>query len=115
MRTRDGLPNSVQAKSISSPSRAIRGKPLDVRSDIFALGVLGFELLTGRLPFEGNTAQETMLAHLTGQPLRLRQACQTLSQELEQIIATSIAHKAEDRFQSMQEFAELLDSVNGEQ
>ena len=86
----------------------IRGKPLDARSDVFALGVLGFELLTGRLPFEGNTAQETMLAHLTGQPLRLRQACQTLSQELEQVLAKSIAHKAEERHQSMQDFGEAL-------
>lgn len=88
----------------------IRGKPLDVRSDIFALGVLGFELLTGRLPFEGNTAQETMLAHLTGQPLRLRQTCATLSEGLERVIARSLAHKAEERFQSMAEFGDALES-----
>jgi eukaryotic-like serine/threonine-protein kinase len=88
----------------------IRGKPLDARSDIFALGVLGFELLTGRLPFEGTTAQETMLAHLTGQPLRLRQACQTLPEALEQVIARSIAHQAEERYQSMLEFGEALNS-----
>ena len=92
----------------------IRGKPLDARSDIFALGVLGFELLTGRLPFEGSTAQETMLSHLTGQPLRLRQACQTLPESLEQVIARSIAHEAEARYQSMREFGEALEAVNGE-
>ena len=86
----------------------IRGKPLDARSDIFALGVLGFELLTGRLPFEGNTAQETMLAHLTGQPLRLRQANAALSEALERVIAESIAHKPEERFQRMSDFEEAL-------
>jgi hypothetical protein len=75
---------------------------------------LGFELLTGRLPFEGNTAQETMLAHLTGQPLRLRQACQTLPEDLEGVIAKSIAHKAEERYQSMAEFGEALEAVSGE-
>lgn len=91
----------------------IRGKSLDARSDIFALGVLGFELLTGRLPFEGNTAQETMLAHLTGQPLRLRQACRTLSEGLERVIAQSLAHQPHDRFQTMQEFAEALAMVSG--
>jgi serine/threonine-protein kinase len=92
----------------------IRGKTLDARSDIFALGVLGFELLTGRLPFEGSTAQETMLAHLTGQPLRLRQACSTLPESLERVIARSLAHEAGERFQSMRDFGDALDTVSGE-
>ena len=86
----------------------IRGKPLDRRSDIFALGVLAFELLSGRLPFEGNTAQETMLAHLTGQPIRLRQANPKLPAGLEQVVAKSIAHKPEERYQQMSEFEEAL-------
>jgi serine/threonine-protein kinase len=88
----------------------IRGKPLDGRSDIFALGVLAFELLTGRLPFDGNTAQETMLAHLTGQPLRLRQTSPGLPEGLERVVAKSIAHKPEERYQTMAEFAEGLEN-----
>jgi serine/threonine-protein kinase len=93
----------------------IRGKPLDARSDIFALGVLAFELLTGRLPFEGNTAQETMLAHLTGQPIRLRQANPGLSAALERVIAQAIAHKQEQRYQTMAEFEEELNTVTSDQ
>jgi serine/threonine-protein kinase len=89
----------------------IRGKALDARSDVFALGVLAFELLTGRLPFEGNTAQETMLAHLTGQPIRLRQARAELPEPLEQVIARSIAHRAADRFESMREFGDALEEI----
>jgi len=89
----------------------IRGKPLDARSDVFALGVLAFEVLTGRLPFEGHTAQETMLAHLTGQPLRLRQVNASLPEALERVIAESMAHRPESRFQSMADFEEALAGV----
>ena len=89
----------------------IRGKPLDPRSDVFSLGVLAFELLTGRLPFEGNTAQETMIAHLTGQPIRLRQAKGDVSEALERVIAMAIAHKAESRYQSMREFEASLEAL----
>jgi serine/threonine-protein kinase len=92
----------------------IRGKTLDRRSDIFALGVLGFELVSGRLPFEGTNAQETMLAHLTGQPLRLRQANPKVTAGLERVIAQAMAHKPEQRFQSMADFEEALGELSGE-
>ncbi|MEK6768162.1 MAG: serine/threonine-protein kinase, partial [Gemmatimonadota bacterium] len=52
----------------------IRGKPLDGRSDIYALGLVAFEMFTGRLPFEGKSAQDTMIARLRGQPMPLRKA-----------------------------------------
>ena len=92
----------------------IRGKPIDARSDIFALGVLAFELLSGKLPFEGNTAQETMLAHLSGHPVRLRQVRGDLPEALERVIAKSLAHLPEGRFASMAEFGEALNSVNSQ-
>src|SRR5256884_4903823 len=40
----------------------IRGRPLDARSDIYALGIVGFEMFTGKLPFPGRNAQEIMIA-----------------------------------------------------
>ena len=90
----------------------IRGKPIDPRSDVFSLGVLAFELFTGRLPFEGNTAQETMIAHLTGQPIRLRQAKNDLPEALERVVAVAIAHKPESRYQSMQDFEASLEALD---
>jgi hypothetical protein len=54
-----------------------------------------------------------MLGHLTGQPVRLRQARSELPESLEQVIAQSMAHKPEERFQEMRDFEEALNAVKG--
>src|SRR6185312_9250653 len=51
----------------------IRGKPLDPRTDIYSLGLVTCEMLTGQLPFVGETQQEIMIARLTGDPAALGQ------------------------------------------
>src|SRR5213075_2205665 len=51
----------------------IRGKQLDARSDIYALGIVAFEMFTGKLPFQGRNAQEMMIARLRSQPIPIRQ------------------------------------------
>ena len=51
----------------------IRGKTLDARSDLYALGIVAFEMLTGKLPFQGRNAQEMMIARLRSQPVPIRQ------------------------------------------
>jgi serine/threonine-protein kinase len=86
----------------------IRGKPLDPRSDMYALGVLAFELLTGELPFQGNTAQETMLNHLNGRPRKLRSVRPKLPAVLEAVIDRTLAIEPDDRFGSMGELAQAL-------
>jgi hypothetical protein len=54
-----------------------------------------------------------MLAHLTGQPMRLRQINPELPARLERVIARSMAHRPDDRFASMQDFEEALDGAEG--
>src|ERR1019366_266055 len=51
-----------------SPEQATADPHLDHRADIYAFGVLGYELLTGRPPFSGNTPQQTLAAHVTAIP-----------------------------------------------
>ncbi|MBW8772524.1 MAG: protein kinase [Gemmatimonadetes bacterium] len=91
----------------------IRGKPLDGRSDVYALGILAFEMLTGQLPFQGRNAQELMIARLRGQPRKLREFKPQLPEVLEMIIDRSLASEPDNRWQNMKEFAGALDKVTG--
>jgi serine/threonine-protein kinase len=89
----------------------IRGKPLDGRSDVYALAILAFELFTGQLPFAGKTAQETMIARLRGSPARLRDLKPDLPSKLEAVIAKALSVNPADRYGSMAELAHAFESA----
>ncbi|MBA3344508.1 MAG: serine/threonine protein kinase [Gemmatimonadales bacterium] len=89
----------------------IRGKQLDGRSDIYALGVLAFELFTGQLPFAGKSAQETMIARLRGAPMQLREVRSELPSRLEGVIARTLAVDPAERYGSMAELAHAFEGV----
>jgi serine/threonine-protein kinase len=89
----------------------IRGKPLDGRSDVYALGILAFELFTGQLPFTGKSAQETMIARLRGGPVPLREIRAELPAKLEAVIAKALAVDPGQRFGTMAEMAHAFESA----
>jgi len=89
----------------------IRGKPLDGRSDVYALGILAFELFSGQLPFTGKSAQETMIARLKGSPIRLRELRGDLPAKLETVIERTLTIDPAGRYQSMSELAFAFESV----
>jgi serine/threonine protein kinase len=89
----------------------IRGKPLDGRSDVYALAILAFELFTGQLPFTGKSSQETMIARLRGAPLALREVRADLPGKLEAVIAKALSVNAGDRYASMAELAEAFEAA----
>lgn len=88
----------------------IRGKPLDGRSDVYALAILAFELFTGQLPFTGKSAQETMIARLRGAPLPLRAVRGDLPAKLEAVISRALSVNPAERYGSMAELAHALEA-----
>jgi len=82
------------------------GQPVDVRSDIYALGVMAYEMLSGKLPWEANTAWEWASKHMTEMPTPLER--QPLSgnvpQHMRDAIARALAKNKDERFSSVKEF-----------
>ncbi len=86
----------------------IRGKPLDARSDIYALGIVAFEMFTGKLPFQGRNAQEMMIARLRSQPLAIRTLRPDVPDAVEKALTKALQTNPDDRFTTAIEFAEAL-------
>lgn len=89
----------------------IRGKPLDGRSDVYAMGVLAYELFSGQLPFAGRNAQDTMMARLRGQPSSIRVLRPELPQRLDQVLNKALSLQPDDRYRSMDELAHAFEAV----
>ncbi|MBU6454240.1 MAG: protein kinase [Cyanobacteria bacterium REEB67] len=100
-----------------SPEQTAAAK-LDARSDIYSLGCSLYEVLTGRPPFKGRSAVDTMTMHQTDTPMTLEKASggKKFPEMLESIMQAVLAKSPMDRYQSMELFADDLAAVkNGEQ
>ncbi len=88
----------------------LRGKPLDPRTDVYSLALMTFEMLTGKLPFEGRSQQELMLARLRSDPIPLRKMRPELDYpaDVERVLMKGMARDLNDRFATAPDFAEAL-------
>jgi serine/threonine protein kinase len=81
----------------SAPEQ-IEGIPLDRRADVYALGCVLYECLTGRPPFDRDSELAVMHGHLTAPPPRVTEAQPDLPRGLDRVIATALAKSRDDRF-----------------
>jgi beta-lactam-binding protein with PASTA domain len=82
-----------------SPEQA-KGEPTDERSDLYSFGVIFFEMLTGRLPFTGESDLAVALKHTDEPPPRLASLVAGLSPELERITLKALAKDPDQRYQT---------------
>jgi len=102
----------VGSISYMSPEQ-ISGDKATVRSDIYAVGVTLYEVLTGRLPVSGTSNFSIMRSHLTEQPVAPVELNSRLPTALSNAVLKALEKKPEDRFADAQEFLAALNAVSG--
>lgn len=91
----------------------VRGEAVDLRADLWAIGVVLYEMLAGRRPFTGETDAATLHAITATAPARLRTLRPEVPAELEAVVARALTKTRERRYQSAQEVEAALGRVEG--
>lgn len=107
-----GTGKIVGTPAYMSPEQ-IRGREVDGRADMYSLGIVFFEMVTGRKPFNANTPIELSMQHLHDPIPKAKQFVRDLPLEVDKIIAKSIAKDPEDRYPNMAAFAQALEKLSG--
>jgi len=94
-----------------APEQAVAASNIDHRADIYAVGALAYELLTGRPPFTGANQQAVLAAQVTEVPDPVTKYREAVPPELEQLVARCLEKKAADRWQSAEELLPQLEAL----
>jgi eukaryotic-like serine/threonine-protein kinase len=90
-----------------SPEQA-RGSPVTASSDLYSVGIVLYEMLTGKVPFSGDSAIEIAMKHLNELPKPPSKIRPEIPSELDHVVLRALAKAPEDRYQTAEEFADDL-------
>jgi serine/threonine protein kinase len=95
----------------------VAGEKLDPRSDIYSLAIIVYEMLSRRIPFQGDNLQAVMISRLMRDPIRLRSVAPSVSEPIEREVMAGLARDREARTKDVKYFASQLNAVlyKGEQ
>jgi len=96
--------------SYLSPEQA-QGKPADERSDLYSLGVVLYQMLTGRLPFRGENDVAVAMQHISAAPPNPRSVADGVPEAYAAVVMHALCKRPEDRYQSAAGFADALRSA----
>ncbi|MGD0167911.1 MAG: Stk1 family PASTA domain-containing Ser/Thr kinase [Gaiellaceae bacterium] len=94
-----------------SPEQA-RGAPVDTRSDLYSVGVVLYELLTGEAPYSGDTPVEIAMKHLSAVPVPPSERRPEVPPELDAVVLRALAKNPSDRYQSAEEMDADLNAIS---
>ena len=102
---------AVGTPTYMSPEQAAADPHVDHRSDIYAVGVMAYEMLSGRPPFVGGTPQQVLAAHVTEAPDPVSKRRPALPAALDAVVMRCLAKRPADRFQTAAELHAALEQL----
>jgi serine/threonine protein kinase len=104
----------VGSPHYTAPEQA-RGQAVDIRADLYSLGIVLYRMLSGALPFRGDTPWVVVEQHVVANPLPLQDIRPNLPEPVVQLVQKAMARDPEDRFQTPDEMAQAIHALLPEQ
>lgn len=101
---------AIGTPAYMSPEQSMGEREVDGRSDLYSLGVVGYQMLTGELPFNASSTPALLVKHLSEAPPPIQQKCPTVDPDLGRAVMTLLEKDADNRFPSASAFVVALET-----